>query len=290
MASLDWMPLYVDDWLTSPDVGTLTLAQQAAYVRLLAYQWKDGRVKSDPERMARMVGVPREEFDSVAPPVLELFNLRRGYFTNKKLAVLRAKAVERMHALSKRGSKGGHAKARNIKDIYTTAVLMPEIPSNVLLSSSPGLGFTVEEKTSCPEGFPDPEVLASVEKRVPVAQAKISAGAARKVSAGGNGNGGAAWDPGAGWVQVEALCRQAPVAPAIRRPQLAVQAYISACETPDVLAAILVGIAAYKASSDVANGAVMSLENFLRDHCWEGSFARPPESETERERRRVMAL
>ena len=282
MASLDWMPLYVDDWLTSPDVGTLTLTQQAAYVRLLAYQWKDGRVKNDPERMARMVGVPREEFDSLAPPVLELFNLRRGYFTNKKLAVLRAKAVERMHALSKRGSKGGHAKARNIKDIYTTAVLVPEIPSNVLLSSSPGLGFTVEEKTSCPEGFPDPEVLASVEKRVPVA--------ARKVSAGGNGNGGAVWDPGPGWLQVEALCRQAPVAPAIRRPQLAIQAYLSCCETAETLAAILAGIVAYKASSDVANGAVMSLENFLRDRCWEGSFARPPESETERERRRVMAL
>jgi hypothetical protein len=107
----------------------------------------------------------------------------------------------------------------------------------------------------------------------------------------GNGNGSRpTWDPGPGWLQVEALCRQAPVAPAIRRPQLALQAYLSACETAEILAAILAGITAYKASSDVANGAVMSLENFLRDRAWGGTFARPPESETERERRRVMAL
>lgn len=277
MAFLPFMPALVDDWLTSPTRLRMTPTERAIYWDLLLYQWKDGALPADHATLTEMAHVSPEDFARAAPAVLRNFNLRRGRYQNKKLALRRTSVLKRKTNSAQRGHKGGQAKANKDKKMQELA--MSRASESVSVSSV--VEVVVEEKTSCSEGFPDPEVLASVQTRVPVSR--------RKVSAGGNGE-APAWDPGPGWLQVEALCRQAPVAPAIRRPQLALQAYLSACEAPETLATILAGITAYKASSDVANGAVMSLENFLRDRCWQGSFARPPESETERERRRVMAL
>ena len=38
---LPYMPKFIDDWLSSLTIATFTLEQEAAYDRLLMYQWKD---------------------------------------------------------------------------------------------------------------------------------------------------------------------------------------------------------------------------------------------------------
>lgn len=76
-----------------------------------------------------------------------------------------------------------------------------------------------------------------------------------------------------------ALCQRRPVAPKIRKPNLASQNYLSKCDGPETLAAILAGIERYKASDEVARGIVTSLENFLADDMWLGTFCQAEDSD-----------
>jgi hypothetical protein len=59
LVGFTWMPFDVIDWLTSPDVLNMTSSEEGLYIRLLAVQWRDGRLPSDPKMLAICVG--REE-------------------------------------------------------------------------------------------------------------------------------------------------------------------------------------------------------------------------------------
>src|SRR5436190_21583416 len=53
-----WFPFYAADWLADLDVAAMWLAEQGAYMRLLAFQWREGAIPSEPARICRLLGAP----------------------------------------------------------------------------------------------------------------------------------------------------------------------------------------------------------------------------------------
>ncbi len=47
---------YAADWLASQRVALMTLEQEGAYIRLLAFCWKHGTIPADPEQISRLIG------------------------------------------------------------------------------------------------------------------------------------------------------------------------------------------------------------------------------------------
>jgi len=260
MAVLPFMPLYVDDWLTSPTRLTMTATARAIYLDLLMYQWKDGYVPNDPEKLARMTNFSVAELSAAWPMVFPHFNLKNGRYRNRKLAVMRKQKLREKTKSIEDGRRGGMVNARRIKNLSKPPL------STASDSDSMSVSFLKRK----PED----------EERVPVG--KFAAAFAPK-----NG-----YDPRAGWERLVVACQRKPVAPRIRKPDMACQTFLSRCEDAQTEAKILAGVEAYKLSSEVSRGVVVSLENFLRDGMWEGTFgdATPVEnpghySEAERLRR-----
>jgi hypothetical protein len=51
-----WFPFDVINWLTSPIVNAMSPTAQGVYIRLLAVQWRDGYVSTDPKSLAVQTG------------------------------------------------------------------------------------------------------------------------------------------------------------------------------------------------------------------------------------------
>ena len=74
-----YMPLFVDDWLTSEAVDAFTLEQRAAYLQLLLRQWKapDGVLPTDERELARMSGLGRR-WQKLGRPIIARCFVKRG--------------------------------------------------------------------------------------------------------------------------------------------------------------------------------------------------------------------
>jgi len=62
---------YPSDWLGSQRVSMMTLEEEGAYIRLLAYCWQHGSVPADPEAVARLIG--KGASTTLASRVLTMF-------------------------------------------------------------------------------------------------------------------------------------------------------------------------------------------------------------------------
>lgn len=83
-ARFPYLPLYVDDWLTSDAVDAFSLEQQAAYLRLLLRQWKspDGMLPRDEPSLARLSQLGDRWRDLGRPIVARCFVARGGRLLN----------------------------------------------------------------------------------------------------------------------------------------------------------------------------------------------------------------
>jgi uncharacterized protein YdaU (DUF1376 family) len=72
----------------------MRLAERGAYRDLLDYQWEMGRLPNDLDRLARLLGCSRQEFDDVWPAIADKFVLVDGFLVNKRLEEHRVKAIE----------------------------------------------------------------------------------------------------------------------------------------------------------------------------------------------------
>ena len=121
MALLPWMPFIAGDWIMSPTRLGMTEVERAIYIDLLCYQWLDGWLPNDHAKLAHMAAVDQEKFEKAAPEVLRHFNLLKGKYRNKKLALLRTSALSRRASWAERGRKGGSAKAKGVRQMETSA-------------------------------------------------------------------------------------------------------------------------------------------------------------------------
>jgi uncharacterized protein YdaU (DUF1376 family) len=106
--ALDWLPFHVVDWLTSPFVTCLSLAAQGAYIRLLAIQWRDGYIPSDPAKIARFCACSPSEFAPIWEELKEKFDPVDGGLANSRLERDRTN-MDELRLKRAEASRKGHA-------------------------------------------------------------------------------------------------------------------------------------------------------------------------------------
>ena len=65
---------YPKDWLSDPDVSSMTLDAKGAYITLLAFCWLDGSLPNDDKALRRMAGATAPQWRKIAPQILKLFS------------------------------------------------------------------------------------------------------------------------------------------------------------------------------------------------------------------------
>ncbi len=104
-----FMPFYVSDYLA--DTMDLTLQEHGAYTLLLWNLWaKDGAISADSARLARMLGVSIEEWESLWPGISGYFKEVDGCLTHTRVTkeLERAKDLRRKRA--EYGKKGAESR------------------------------------------------------------------------------------------------------------------------------------------------------------------------------------
>ena len=61
MAGAPAFQFYATDWRSDPDVSLMTLEEEGAYIRLLAFAWLNGSIPFEQERRAAVLRVPEKK-------------------------------------------------------------------------------------------------------------------------------------------------------------------------------------------------------------------------------------
>lgn len=121
-AKLPHMPLWVYDLEADEDCSLMSLSEYGAYLKLLQRQWIEGSIPVDPTRIARLLRIPLDEWNKLAPAVMPKFvDAGRGRRINRRCDQERKEALSKIKSLRENGRKGGVAKAiANAKANATT--------------------------------------------------------------------------------------------------------------------------------------------------------------------------
>lgn len=248
------LPWESENWLTSPSRLGMSAVARSIYRDLLDYQWRDGSFPEEARLLAQMAGVTAEELAVQWPIVQSHFTRQRGggRLFNRKLQTLRDQEIMRMRSGQQQASArteiarlGGLAKSRKMKALAAT--------STATARASPLLVA----------GHKQAELLETEGLAlVPCARGRRTLSldiSCTKIP--GNG-----YNPQPGWEKFQ------EVFPVIRKPDLALQVWLSICDSEKRETEILAGARAYLGSDEVHRGVVTSAENWLRDRMWEGKF------------------
>jgi uncharacterized protein YdaU (DUF1376 family) len=105
---------YVDDWLSSSSVATMTNEQRGCYVMLLCYCWRDGAVPDDDDSLAALVRVPSKRWDVIKAGVLRAMTLTPTGWINTRLEDERAKR----RAWLEKSSDAGKASSKTRRERF----------------------------------------------------------------------------------------------------------------------------------------------------------------------------
>lgn len=130
-ADLPFMPLYVVDWLTDSNVSQLNLAEQGVFLRMLLFQWREGRLPVAPNKICQVCGVDRVwwrtggsdyEPGEVGTEMFgnglldKLFPINDGYRRNERLEEHRMEQLAKRKMLHERGLAGARGRWQRQKD------------------------------------------------------------------------------------------------------------------------------------------------------------------------------
>ena len=105
------MPLYIGDYLR--DTGHLSAEEHGAYLMLLMAAWtRDGRLPTEPRRLAALAHVPVDRWPTVWAGISEFFEVTATEVTQKRLLLELAAAKARKEIASEKGKKGANSKWR----------------------------------------------------------------------------------------------------------------------------------------------------------------------------------
>lgn len=106
-------PFFPDDWLGSSKVAVMTLAEQGAYIRLLAHQWNDPTctLPDDDAKLAALSGFG-PEWPAHSASMREAFvpHRTKGRVHNEKLSQKRAELMSFKKKASERGKHGADSR------------------------------------------------------------------------------------------------------------------------------------------------------------------------------------
>ena len=118
---------YPSDWLGSQRVALMTLEEEGAYIRALAFCWGQGGVPADHQKLAFLIG--KGASTTVATTVasmLEPHPTRPGYLISPRMEEVRARTAEWLKKSAEGGRKSGET--RRLKGASTTVATKCEPP------------------------------------------------------------------------------------------------------------------------------------------------------------------
>jgi uncharacterized protein YdaU (DUF1376 family) len=132
------MPLYVNDWLSSRRVQTMTQLQELAYFRLLCFCWTSGdaSLPDDDNQLAVLSRMGEEWFKGSSTTVKECFNkhpTKVAHLTNERLYDLWRERQEWRDKCRAAGRKSGRIRGKRKAKGSSTVV---ELKGNSSSSSS----------------------------------------------------------------------------------------------------------------------------------------------------------
>ncbi len=104
---------YPKDWLSDGLVREMSAAQKGIYIDLLAIYWLEDGLPADPERLARLVGVPIGLFRRLWPGIERCFQTENSRLVQRRLDDEKRKQLEYRLGQSEKGRKS--AKSRGFK-------------------------------------------------------------------------------------------------------------------------------------------------------------------------------
>lgn len=129
MADLPYFPFYPADWISSPRIMCLTLAQQGAYMRLLCACWMSGdcSLPEDHQKLSMISGLPVEEVKTLGP-FLGPHPTKTGHITNERLMKEWDKAHWISDMRSQAGKKSGKSRRTCVQQKHKQSA--NKIPTN----------------------------------------------------------------------------------------------------------------------------------------------------------------
>lgn len=137
---------YPRDLLSNRKVAAMTLAELGLHIKLLCYQWTDGPLPNDPGLIARLSGVPVEEFNLLWPMVSHcyeesadaatIFNPRMERERRSHLGYLQRCAKGGRRSAEVRRAKSGTAQPNPRSNFETTSTFTSEVTAEVTPNTS----------------------------------------------------------------------------------------------------------------------------------------------------------
>lgn len=160
--SLDWYPFFVQDYRR--DTYHLSLEEDGAYRRLIdEYMVTRASLPNDDAALARIVGIPKAEWDRLAPVVRRFFTARNDKLFHKRCErELRAQNA-RHNRNSERARKAAMAKHFKAKQLAAFSMLAPATIQYTNKTTS-------SEQEAAREGFPRKEVASAELRRIEAAK------------------------------------------------------------------------------------------------------------------------
>jgi uncharacterized protein YdaU (DUF1376 family) len=101
---------YPRDFLSDGRVAGMSLEERGAYITLLCLCWLEHKLPAEPEKLARMVGVPLPAFRKLWAAIHPCFTEVPGGLVQKRLEKERQKQKEYRQRMADRGVAGAAAR------------------------------------------------------------------------------------------------------------------------------------------------------------------------------------
>ena len=91
---LPYLKFWVADYIA--DTTHLSTTEHGAYLLLLCAYWRhQAPLKDCNQRLAKLTGLPENEWLEVRPTMLEFFEIKAGYWTQKRIQVELKDAIKK---------------------------------------------------------------------------------------------------------------------------------------------------------------------------------------------------
>lgn len=139
---------YPKDWLSDANVKAMTLEAKGAYIELLGVYWLEDGLPAEPERLARLIGVPLARFRRLWPLLEPCFQVVENRLFQKRLEREREKQHAFTTSQREKGLKGGRPPAVGPKSSHINEDGSPWVSRT---KAAPGLA-----QESLPSPSPSP--------------------------------------------------------------------------------------------------------------------------------------
>ena len=108
--SPEWFQFHTRKFWGSRKVRMMDYETIGMYLKLLSYQWEDGPIPKEPEKIASIIGIQLRKYLRFSEVLLENFEEFEDGYLNLFLEEVRFEALEKINKYSRAGKKGADAR------------------------------------------------------------------------------------------------------------------------------------------------------------------------------------